>query len=395
MTSQDDSALCVKSNTVLSEERLQRLRRLQPLSGSYPLEDCQFLLTEIVAEYQTVADKERLIQSGQLHYSELIHQESAPSDEYLQLFLHLTLQYKQRLAQELVRLAQLIAQKRSGPITLISLARAGTPIGVLLQKTLTQCLQRDANHYSISIIRDRGIDTNALDYLLYIKEHNPDSFVFIDGWTAKGVITRELKAAIVDYNRSRKVNISNELFVVSDIGGTADVAATYDDYTIPSALMNSTVSGLISRSILNKQIGEHEFHGCVSYQNLKEHDRSNWFVDQIFANVKMQVNASTPHVVGVEDKEALNSLRARTQQFLADIQKRFAVSDINRIKPGVAEATRVMLRRVPDVLLVREKNHPDVLHLEQLAKEKGIPVYEEPTMPFGACALIKDVLKKG
>ena len=79
------------------------------------------------------------------------------------------------------------------------------------------------------------------------------------------------------------------------------------------------------------------------------------------------------------------------QDMLTTIQRDYHVTDINHVKPGIAEATRVMLRRVPALLLVRDKEHPDVEHLLLLAKEKAIPVLERPDMPFHACSLIKAV----
>lgn len=356
----------------------------EPLVGSYAAQDCLFLLKPITAQYQSIANKEQLIQSGQVHYSQMVHKEEPPSAEYCELFLQMTMQYKSRLAKEIMRLAQLICEQRSGDITLLSLARAGTPIGVLLQRALTHLLKRQSSHYSISIIRDRGIDNNALDFVL-AQGHKPQSIVFIDGWTAKGVITRELHQAVSAYNASRGVEVSPQLFVVSDIGGTADVQATFDDYTIPSALMNSTVSGLVSRSILNSQIGPTDFHGCVQYNHLSEHDLSNWFVDEVFKEMQ-------PGIMSEINNESKLSRKNLTKSFLTHIQAEYGVSDINRIKPGIAEATRVLLRRVPDLVLIRQLGNVDTNHLERLALEKLVPVVEIPNMPFGACALIKDVL---
>lgn len=357
---------------------------VKPLCSSYSEEDCLFLLKPVVADYKSIEDKERLIQQGVLHYSQMIHRENAPTDKYTELFLSMLTSYKSRLAAEVMRLASEIAERRTGSITLVSLARAGTPFGVLLNRALKQHFGRESYHYSISIIRDRGIDTVALDYLLS-KGHAPDSFVFIDGWTAKGVITQELKSSLATYNTANGSNIPAELFVISDIGGTADVAATYDDYAIPSALMNSTVSGLVSRSILNDQIGENDFHGCVIYEHLRAHDLSTWFVDQI--TEQMSLDNIAPRL-----DMPRNERQQITRDFLADIMRDMRISDINRIKPGIAEATRVMPRRVPDLLIVREAGHPDVSHLERLAFEKSIKVLERRDMPFGACALIRDIL---
>ncbi len=357
----------------------------KPIAGSYSPEECIFLLKPIEMAFSPVDDKESLIQSGQLHYSELISQEHPPSKEYTDLFFKLTEQYKARLAQELMILAKKMIDAKGDNIVILSLARAGTPIGVLLHRIIRQKFDKNVTHYSISIIRDRGIDETALDYVL-AQGHSEQSIVFVDGWTAKGVITRELHQSVERYNQSRQTQISKELYVVSDIGATADVQATFDDYTIPSALMNSTVSGLISRSILNEQIGEADFHGCVSYRHLEPYDLSRWFVDEIYQAVDQEL-LDAPNKVDKDQR------RQETEQFLKRIMSDYGISNRNRIKPGIAEATRALLRRVPDVLLLKKLQHIDTLHLEQLAAEKNVDIVIDQQMPFGACSLIKDVLR--
>jgi len=358
-----------------------------PLLGSYCAEDCLFLLKNIKPKFYTIEDKERLIQSGAMHYSEMVNQESAPSQQYADLFVNLTEQYKERLAVEVLQLAKKMVENRDGDICIISLVRAGTPIGVLLNRAINEYTDVNSKHYSISIIRDKGIDENALDYLIFDQKIKPESIVFVDGWTAKGVITEELKKAVHLYNVSRNLNLSEQLFVISDIGGTADFSATFDDYAIPSALMNSTVSGLISRSILNDQINANDFHGCISYSHLEDHDRSNWFIDQVADCFKL----SDFQIPLQNESLSAKERQSMTRIFLQKIMHQHHVSNKNRIKPGIAEATRVMLRRVPDLLILKDKLNPNTVHLLKLAREKNIDVVEMDDMPFGACALIKDV----
>ena len=198
---------------------------------------------------------------------------------------------------------------------------------------------------------------------------------------------KELKQAIDKYNDMRQVNIGNKLYVVSDIGGTADYSVTHDDYAIPSALMNSTVSGLISRSVINDQVGENDFHGCISYEHLAEYDYSNWFVSEV-SECFSEIHFKSALIVNEKQRITRYHL---TQAYITKLMSDFNVSNINRIKPGIAEATRVMLRRVPDLLLVNDKGNPNTMHLIRIANEKNIKVIILPEMPFGACALIKDV----
>ena len=69
----------------------------------------------------------------------------------------------------------------------------------------------------------------------------------------------------------------------------------------------------------------------------------------------------------------------------------FAVSDINFIKPGIGEATRVLLRRIPWKVLIVEKGEedPSLAHLLRLAEEKNVPVEYYPLAHYKACGIIK------
>ena len=160
-------------------------------SGSYLPEDVTFLLKLVEMQPTPVEIKESLIQSGRKHYSEMVSAESHPTEEYMQLFRQGFARNRRRLGRDIILLALSILERASQEITLVSLARAGTPIGVILRRTLT-IMGRDVKHYSISIIRDRGIDTVALDYILKCG-CSPESIIFIDGWTGKGTIALELK----------------------------------------------------------------------------------------------------------------------------------------------------------------------------------------------------------
>lgn len=366
------------------------LSDLTPITGSYQPEDCRFLLTSIEPEYLSIEEKERRIQTGEAHYSEMIHREPAPTAAYLELFETLCNRYADRLAREVSQLAQQLVFEFGGstPIVLVSLVRAGTPIGALLRRALTDTLNQPAVHYSVSIIRDRGIDATALDYLLDVEGVDPHRIIFVDAWTAKGVITRELRHDMTCYNTARRAKgksaIPTRLAVISDIGGSADYAATCEDYAIPSGILNATVSGLISRSVLNHQVPEGSFHGCVLYHELEAQDLSTSFLDRVASNFPLP----SDNVRLTQDTD-----RARQQalmtEMLDQIRKDYDVSDINHVKPGIAEATRVMLRRVPALLMVRDETHPDVEHLLLLAKEKDVPVVVRADMPFHACSLIK------
>ncbi len=362
-------------------------------SGSYTPEDVQILLKPIEIASTPIAEKERLIQSKHKHYSEMITKESLPSEQYLDLFKAIFVQNHARLATDLITLAAKIAQQKPAEIVLISLARAGTPIGVLLKRILSQYFKRQCTHYSVSIIRDRGLDANAMQYIL-AQHSDPDSCTFIDGWTGKGVIAEVLHQSIATFNAEFQTQINSDLYVLNDIAGVAAVTASFDDYLIPSSLLNATVSGLISRSILNADyIGANDFHGCVYYAEFLNADLSLWFVDATMKAVQAQIPADLTTLMQHNSADLITKaeVNVRSVEFIQSLKHRFQIKDVNLIKPGIGEATRVLLRRVPDMLLLKVLQAPETEHLIMLAKEKNIPIIEDPSMPYQAVAIIQEL----
>ena len=84
-------------------------------------------------------------------------------------------------------------------------------------------------------------------------------------------------------------------------------------------------------------------------------------------------------------------LQAQTQAFLDTISTKYRITRLNNIKLGIAEATRVLLRREAQRLLVQNQHAEAVQHLLWLAQEKAVPVEILPTMPYQATALIKEL----
>ncbi|SFD90234.1 cysteine protease StiP family protein [Massilia yuzhufengensis] len=351
-------------------------------SGSYRSEDVRFLLTPLQArEFTSVVEKERLIQSGQRHYSQMLSPESAPSTRYMAVFDEACRANNARMAADCLQLAALIAARRSGAITLVSLARAGTPVGVVVARLLRERFGREAVHYSVSIVRDRGIDRAALRHIL-AQGHAAESIVFVDGWTGKGAIARELALSVSAFNATEGCAIDNGLHVLSDLAGAAACAASGEDYLIPSSILNATVSGLVSRTVLDERIGPDDFHGCVYYAELAPHDQSQRFADAL---VELAIRAAPAFAAPLDAKGAAQRSRA----YLAGAMARYGVADVNLIKPGIGEATRVLLRRVPRLLVLRQPGAPDVAHLEVLAEEKQVPVEIDPDLPYHAVSLIR------
>lgn len=352
--------------------------------GSYESNDVTFLLKVVQVATTDVAEKERLIQSG-VHYSEMLSEEKSPSADYLRLFHRALAMNGEKLAQHIADIAVTLQARPGREVVVVSLARAGTPIGVLLHRALG-VLGKQSKHYCVSIIRDRGVDWQALDYIC--ANHRGEDIVFVDGWTGKGVITRELAASVTDYNRSRGTSIDPALWVVADLAGSATVGATEEDYLIPNAVLNATVSGLISRTVLSTlYVGEGDFHACAFYEDKLGEDLSRFYVDELTPHVITALAFAQPTVWSEETRRSLNQV---SNAFVEAMMAQFDV-ERNHVKPGVGESTRAMLRRVPDRLLLKDPSAPDVQHLIRLADEKNIVVERVEDMPYRAAVIIKSV----
>ncbi|KPF85611.1 hypothetical protein IP70_11225 [alpha proteobacterium AAP38] len=357
-------------------------------SGSYLPADVIFLLKAVDMQPTETEARERLIQSGRRHYSEMLGVEKTPDPSYMGLFWAAFQRNRDRFARDVAALAKEISARRGGVIALASLARAGTPVGVLLRRAL-RALGREVFHYSVSIIRDRGIDEVALDHI--VAAHGDRSVVFVDGWTGKGAITAELNRRVGDYNAARGSDVDASLAVVADLAGVAGLAATSEDYLIPSSVLNAIVSGLVSRTVLNaSHVGPGDFHACVYHGELAPHDISRRFVDEVTVPMLDALTDATCLPAAL-DPAGLAERRAGCALFMTSCMERHRVTDRNRVKPGIGEATRSLLRRVPEALIVRDPGHHDVAHLMQLACSRGVPVVVDPTLapPYRAAAVIK------
>ncbi|WP_165495140.1 cysteine protease StiP family protein [Actinomadura roseirufa] len=362
-----------------------------PDFGSYPAEDVAWLLKDLShAELEApTEEREAAIQSGRAHYAESLPVEYQPGPEYQGLFHEALAESAERLAYAAGLVTEMILAERGPGAVLVSLARAGTPVGVLARRWARFAHDLDLPHYAVSIVRGRGIDTVALRYLA--AHHDPSSVMFVDGWTGKGAISRELSAALAGHSAAR---FPDDLAVLADPGRCTPLYGTRDDFLIPSACLNSTVSGLVSRTVLNDElIGPEDFHGAKFYADLAADDVSAHFLDTVcarFADVAERVAKDLPTFRDSDRTPDWSGWDAVRRVGLAH-----GVDDLNLIKPGVGETTRVLLRRVPWKVLIRTGAGADLTHIRLLAEERGVPVLEVDDIPYACMGLIHPRFGKG
>ncbi len=365
-----------------------------PAFSSYAPEDCGWLLQDLsgVALEAPTEEREEAIQAGGAHYAESLPVEYQPSPQYQELYRSALAASAARMARAVGTVTETVLAERSPSPVLVSLARAGTPVGVLMRRWAQARHGLDLPHYAVSIVRGRGIDPNALRWLA--AHHDPADVVFVDGWTGKGAITRELAAALRASQEAGGPGFDPEIVVLADPGSCVRTYGTREDFLIPSACLNSTVSGLISRTVLRSDlVGPADFHGAKFYRELAGADVSTGFIDTVAARFDEVAEA-----VDAEVKELLATDRTPTWEgwtAVERISEEYGIHDVNLVKPGVGETTRVLLRRVPWKILAQRGAGADLDHVRLLAEQRGVPVEEVDGLPYTCVGLIHPRFTRG
>ncbi|MET9416816.1 phosphoribosyltransferase [Streptomyces klenkii] len=360
-----------------------------PAFSSYDAEDVGWLLQDLsgVELEAPTEEREEAIQSGGAHYAESLPVEYQPSERYQALYEAALGASADRIARAVGAVTETVLAERSPRPVLVSLARAGTPVGVLMRRWARYAHGLDLPHYAVSIVRGRGIDPVALRWLA--AHHDPADVVFVDGWTGKGAIARELAAALEDFP-----GFDPRIAVLADPGHCVETYGTRDDFLIPSACLNSTVSGLVSRTVLRADlVGPDDFHGAKFYRELAGADVSRAFVDAVtarFGEVAADARRDAKELAGADRTPTWAGWDA-----VERISEEYGIHDVNLVKPGVGETTRVLLRRVPWKILAQRGAGADLDHVRLLAEQRGVPVEDVDGLPYSCVGLIHPRYTRG
>ena len=368
--------------------------------GSYDPQEVTWLLTDLSHVDLEVGteDREERVRSGRPYY-EVLPVEHEPDAAYTALFRQALTEGAHRIAVAVGLVAELLLTQHDGPPVLVSLARAGTPVGILLRRWYAAQHGLAPPHYAVSIVRGAGIDQVALAHVL--ARHPAGQVRFVDGWTGKGAIARELAAAVADLpgadelstdelstERLSTEGLSTELAVLADPGSCTTLFGTREDWLIPSACLNSTVSGLVSRTVLRPDLtGPGMFHGAKAYPELAPVDVSAEFLDTVtaaFPGAAAEVARALPGHLAA-DRRPMWSGWAVVQQVAAQ----HGITDLNLVKPGVGETTRVLLRRIPWRVLIRPDRTADLQHVLLLARTRGVEVVEVPDLAYSCIGIVR------
>ncbi len=152
--------------------------------GTYKPEDVELLLKDITGLVEPLGtqEREKKIQSG-MHYFEMLPIEYKPSEKYLTAYYDAVERYAGITADAVRNVAEQIWSEKGEHAVLVSLARAGISVGILMKRYLAEKYHKDVKHYALSIIRGGGIDRNAMQYIL--ERHKPSDIQFVDYYSRR------------------------------------------------------------------------------------------------------------------------------------------------------------------------------------------------------------------
>lgn len=342
---------------------------LKVVKSSYDPKDVTMLVKDLTGLVTpvTVAEKDEMVKNGAFERAIMI-KEYPMNQEYEDYILDHFDMYIPDTAVAVESVAEQIYNAKGNDLVLVSIVRAGIPIGILIKRYLEHKYHVEIPHYAISLVK--GLDDNAMKYIL--AHHKASGIQFIDGWTGKGTVTNELVDSAKNYE-----GVDASLAVLSDVTGLAKYAGIRKDFAVPSAPMNACATGLVSITVFNNDlVGKDDFHGAMYLEDLESHDHSREFVDKVtdyMIGHNLTIVPETHPDVYLECPEVAKDLNV----------------DMKKLNPGINEAARAILRRNLKELLVCRADDWDVQVIVGLARMKGVNIREYPLKTYKAISVAK------
>lgn len=356
--------------------------------SSYAPEEVTFLVKDLSDALVEVsrAEYEREVDRGR-HYAEMLPEEEfRPTPEALTLFENALTRSARRLALAVgVTTEKVLATRDADPV-LVSLCQTGTPIGVLLRRWAAWRHGMALPHYTVSVVRGRGVDDNALSAVL--DRHDPAAIQFVDGWIGKGSIAREVTATVRRREHRGGAALSDDLAVLVDPGDCAAISGTAEDFLVPNACLNATVTGLVSRTVTTPGlVGPNDFDGAKYYPEMIDNDVSIRFLDTVsreFPAVRDEVDA---HRAQWRPGERAPTFTG--EQHAQWLATEYGLPDVNLVKAGVSETVRMLLHRIAERVLVHPAAGPDGEEIRWLAARRSVPVEERSDLRYACVGLMR------
>lgn len=366
--------------------------RRGPEFGTFAPDEVGWLLSDLAghALETPTAAREAAIAAG-TSYAATLPVEHPPSPRYARVVARALERSAEPVAAAVGVLADGVLTRHGPGAVLVSLARAGTPVGVLVRRWAARVRGIALPHYALSVVRGRGLDRAALNAL--VGAHDPASLVLLDGWTGEGGIVDEVRADLARYADETGIVIDPTVAVLADPAHRTPLYGTRDDLLVPQACLNATVSGLVSRTVARPDlVGPGAYDGARFYAGLAAGDRTAAFLDV----VSDRFPRSAPPLPPLPARSPLSARSPspsagqgtpdfRGSRYLAALaaDRPDLGGGHRRLRGGVGETLRVLLRRDPSAVLLAPDAGPDLDPVRRLCAERRVTTRPLPTSAGG------------
>lgn len=159
------------------------------------------------------------------------------------------------------------------------------------------------------------------------------------------------------------------------------MCGTHEDILIAGACLNATTAGLLSRAVYSREfLNEDDFYGAVFFDKLLSLDKTYDFIEKIEEKLdysdSLCCDNNMTELTGVKE--------------VNKIAMDYGISNIHFIKPGVGETMRALIRKSPDVILVKDISNKYIEYIKDVANEKNIAIEKYPLQRYNVCSIFKD-----
>ena len=171
----------------------------------------------------------------------------------------------------------------------------------------------------------------------------------------------------------------DRLVVLCDPAGVADVCGSRYDELLPSACLNSTSCGLISRPVTVRTSSGGIRHGAKFYEDRITEDMTHGIHKRVSLEL---LSAGSSTIQGSRPQPPVSP------ESILMVRQRLETPSV-QVKWGLGESMRALQRRQPTLLVIdpAQVEREAVLPLLALATERGVAVKTREISPYGAAAI--------
>ena len=123
-------------------------------------------------------------------------------------------------------------------------------------------------------------------------------------------------------------------------------------------------------------------------------EKNNYIVQMQNSSTECSSNTDSKNIEKFIDySDEIPKIKKNTLNGLGEVKNianKFKIDDIHFIKPGLGETMRAIIRKKPDVILIKNEKNKYTEFMKEISEKNEIPIKEYPFICYNVCAIYKD-----